>query len=158
MTNQQIAEKSNVPESTVARIFSGKTPNPTIATVVSMARAMGGSAADFFNEEEGEGTVEAPDTETDENGFDSEEDERPVAPRRDRRGAYYVQEPPPMYLDGAPTLSKYYEDMVNFYKSAVKQKERWIVRLFICLAVMMAFVLFILVFDILNPGFGFVKY
>ena len=26
MTNQQIAEKSNVPESTVARIISGKTP------------------------------------------------------------------------------------------------------------------------------------
>lgn len=51
MTNQQIAEKSNIPESTVARIFSGKTPNPTIATVIAMARAMGGSAADFFNED-----------------------------------------------------------------------------------------------------------
>ena len=50
MTNQQIAEKSNIPESTVARIFSGKTPNPTITTVTAMARAMGGSAADFFNE------------------------------------------------------------------------------------------------------------
>ena len=33
MTNQQISERSNIPESTVARIFSGKTPNPTIATV-----------------------------------------------------------------------------------------------------------------------------
>lgn len=41
MTNQQIAEKSNLPESTVARIFSGKTPNPTVATVVAMTRAMG---------------------------------------------------------------------------------------------------------------------
>lgn len=51
MTNQQIAEKSNIPESTVARIFSGKTPNPTITTVTAMARAMGGSAADFFNED-----------------------------------------------------------------------------------------------------------
>lgn len=157
MTNQQIAEKSNVPESTVARIFSGKTPNPTIATVVSMARAMGGSAADFFNEEEGEEPGEVPDTECGENGSDPE-DRRPVSPRRDRREAYYAQEPPPLYLDGAPTLSKYYEDMVNFYKSTVKQKERWIARLFICLVIMMLFVLFILVFDILNPGFGFVKY
>ena len=26
MTNQQIAEKSNIPESTVARIFSGRPP------------------------------------------------------------------------------------------------------------------------------------
>ena len=57
MTNQQIAEKSNLPESTVARIFSGKTPNPTIATAVSMARAMGGSAADFMNEEDEAATV-----------------------------------------------------------------------------------------------------
>ena len=39
MTNQQIAEKSNVPESTVARIISGKTPNPTITTVASSYEA-----------------------------------------------------------------------------------------------------------------------
>ena len=48
MTNQQIAEKSNIPESTVARIFSGKTPNPTMTTVVAMTRAMGGSPADLL--------------------------------------------------------------------------------------------------------------
>lgn len=47
MTNQQIAEKSNIPESTVARIFSGKTPNPTVTTVVSMAKARDAPAADF---------------------------------------------------------------------------------------------------------------
>ena len=46
MTNQQIAEKSNIPESTVARIFSGKTRNPTVITDVSMANGMGCSAAD----------------------------------------------------------------------------------------------------------------
>ena len=56
MTNQQIAEKSNIPESTVARIFSGKTPNPTIATVISMTRAMGGSVADLLIDEDGTGT------------------------------------------------------------------------------------------------------
>ena len=52
MTNQQIAEKSSIPESTVARIFSGKTLNPTVTTVISMARAMGGSAADLLSEED----------------------------------------------------------------------------------------------------------
>ena len=52
MTNQQIAEKSNIPESTVARIFSGKTPNPTVTTVVSMAKAMGCSAADLLNDKD----------------------------------------------------------------------------------------------------------
>ena len=51
MTSAQIAEKANVPESTVTRIFSGKTSNPTIITVIAMTKAMGGSAADIFDDD-----------------------------------------------------------------------------------------------------------
>ena len=50
MTSQQIAEKSGLPESTVTRIFSGKTPNPTIASIIQMAKAMGGTSADIFDD------------------------------------------------------------------------------------------------------------
>ncbi len=50
MTAQQIAEKSKLPESTVTRIFSGKTANPTIASVIQMTKAMGGTAADIFDD------------------------------------------------------------------------------------------------------------
>lgn len=50
LTTKQIAEKCNIPESTVTRIFSGKTPNPTIITVMAMTRAMGGTAADIFDD------------------------------------------------------------------------------------------------------------
>ena len=50
MTSQQIAEKSGLPESTVTRIFSGKTPNPTIASVIPMAKTMGGTSADIFDD------------------------------------------------------------------------------------------------------------
>ena len=50
MTTKQIAEKCDIPESTVARIFSGKTPNPTIITVMAMTKAMGGQAADIFDD------------------------------------------------------------------------------------------------------------
>lgn len=46
----QIAKDCNIPESTVTRIFSGKTPNPTVSTVVAMTKAMGGTAADIFDE------------------------------------------------------------------------------------------------------------
>ena len=49
-TAQQIAQDSNQSESTVTRIFSGKTPNPTIATVIAMWKAMGGKATDLFDE------------------------------------------------------------------------------------------------------------
>ena len=50
MTTKQVAEKCDIPESTVARIFSGKTPNPTIITVMAMTKAMGGTAADIFDD------------------------------------------------------------------------------------------------------------
>lgn len=49
-TSLQIAKDCNIPESTVTRIFSGKTPNPTVATVVAMTRAMGGKASDIFDD------------------------------------------------------------------------------------------------------------
>ena len=50
LTTKQIAEKCDIPESTVTRILSGKTPNPTIITVMAMAKAMGGTAADIFDD------------------------------------------------------------------------------------------------------------
>ncbi len=50
LTTKQIADKCDIPESTVTRIFSGKTPNPTIITVMAMVKAMGGQAADIFDD------------------------------------------------------------------------------------------------------------
>lgn len=49
-TALQIAKDCNIPESTVTRILSGKTPNPTVSTVVAMTKAMGGTAADIFDD------------------------------------------------------------------------------------------------------------
>ena len=49
-TALQIAKDCNIPESTVTRILSGKTPNPTVSTVIAMYKAMGGTAADIFDE------------------------------------------------------------------------------------------------------------
>ena len=49
-TSLQIAKDCNIPESTITRIFSGKTPNPTVSTVVAMTKAMGGTAADIFDD------------------------------------------------------------------------------------------------------------
>lgn len=51
MTNQQIADASGVPLSTVNRILSGQTLNPSFITISSMIRSMGGSLDDFFDGE-----------------------------------------------------------------------------------------------------------
>ena len=50
LTTKQIAEKCDIPESTVTRIFTGKTPNPTIITIMAMVKAMDGQAADIFDD------------------------------------------------------------------------------------------------------------
>ena len=50
MTSAQIAKACDIPESTVTRIFSGKTPNPTVTTVIAMWKAMGGTATDLFDD------------------------------------------------------------------------------------------------------------
>ena len=142
MTNQQIAEKSNIPESTVARIFSGKTPNPTIATVIAMARAMGGSAADFFNED----GMEADNSQ-------AADDNNGLLSAAERGNASDVGN-----HAGNSSRENYYEDIISFYNNALKKKDEWISRLFWCLVAVMLFILFVLVFDILHPDLGFVKY
>ena len=48
--------------------------------------------------------------------------------------------------------------MIQLYKYEIRKKDVWISRLFWCLAGIMMFILFVLVFDILNPTFGFVMY
>lgn len=150
MTNQQISERSNIPESTVARIFSGKTPNPTIATVVSMVRAMGGSVADFLTDEESR-AEDGADTETSTAVSEGKPAEGDVS--GDELSARGV---PPS--DDSPFNEKYYEDIINFYKNSIKKKDEWISRQFWCLIAIMAFILFVLIFDIVHPNFGFVKY
>ena len=49
-SSQQIAQDSGLSDSTVTRIFSGKTPNPTIAIVIAMWKAMGGTATELFDD------------------------------------------------------------------------------------------------------------
>lgn len=43
MTAQEIADKSGIPLSTVSRVLSGTTDNPSFVTIRDMVKAMGGS-------------------------------------------------------------------------------------------------------------------
>ena len=170
MTNQQIAEKSNIPESTVARVFSGKTPNPTVTTVISMARAMGGSAADLLSEEECEMAKKQPPTRaesaTADNGSEaaaaesaetlSVSGEKSAAASAPCPGGAPVQDAPPS--EDMILQEKLYANLLSMYKEEIRKKDVWLTRLFWCLAGVMLFILFLLVFDILHPDLGFVKY
>ena len=50
MSAKQIAEKTNLPERTVARIFSGDTDNPYVDTLRRIVAVLGGSLDDLFAE------------------------------------------------------------------------------------------------------------
>lgn len=50
MTSKQIAEKTNLPERTVARIFSGDTENPYVDTLHRIVKILDGSLDDIFAE------------------------------------------------------------------------------------------------------------
>lgn len=152
MTNQQIAEKSSVPESTVARIFSGKTPNPTITTVISMARAMGGSAADLLSEEDGAAEECLESGRSDGAVGNAEACSASVIGGNGSLVQNFQS------LEDVDVRVKIYEDMISLYKEEIRKKDVWLARLFWCLAGIMLFILFVLVFDILHPTFGFVKY
>lgn len=45
---RQIAEKSNLPERTVNRIFTGETPNPYIDTIYQIVTALDGTLNELF--------------------------------------------------------------------------------------------------------------
>lgn len=47
LTTKQISELSGIPESTISRILSGQTDNPSFDTICSLVRAMGGSLDEF---------------------------------------------------------------------------------------------------------------
>lgn len=50
MTSQELAEKSNVPLSTVKRILTGQTDNPGIQTVNDLFTALDSSLGDFMHD------------------------------------------------------------------------------------------------------------
>lgn len=50
MTTREIAVASNLPESTVKRIFSGKTEDPCVTTIYRIVKAMGGSLDDILSD------------------------------------------------------------------------------------------------------------
>ena len=56
LTNQQIADLSGVPLSTITRIFNGQTDNPNLQTISDIVRAMDGSFDELmgFSRKKGE--------------------------------------------------------------------------------------------------------
>lgn len=109
LTNQQIADLSGVPLSTVTRIFNGQTDNPSFQTIADIVTALDGSLDEIMGLKK-------------------------------------------------PEIPEENDKLILLYQETLKNRERSIQKLFVCLCAMIAFVLFILVFDMLNGHIGYVRY
>lgn len=109
LTNQQIADLSGVPLSTVTRIFNGQTDNPSFQTIIDIVTALDGSLDEIMG-------LKKPET--------PEENDK----------------------------------LILLYQETLRNRERSIRKLFACLCAIIAVVLFILIFDMLNGNMGYVRY
>lgn len=149
MSYQQIAEKSNIPESTIARIFAGKTLNPSISTFISIVKAMGGTAADVFDDEIRVDLDPATPEQIKivENVVEVVEEVEDVIekPRVKRE----VKE----FFGHCP----YHDEITHFYRTAVKKKDKWIIALTIGCAVLVLLIVCTFLIDLLNHNIGYIR-
>lgn len=126
-----------------------------------MARAMGASPADLiYDEDENPAEDHAlPMKSGEDKEIAVERAETAAAPgevseqNRSESSALDLQ-----LAEIASSHEKFYEDIIGLYKNEMKKKDRWIARLFWCLAGVVLLILLVLIFDITHPNFGFVKY
>lgn len=109
LTTRQISELSGIPESTISRVLSGQTDNPTFDTVCAIVKAMGGSLDKLAD--------------------------MPGTPDR--------AEPSPL---------------VKLYEQSLADKNRYIRFLFITCSVLVAVLVFIVIYDMTNRSLGFFRY
>lgn len=129
LTNQQIAELSRVPLGTVNRIMAGQTDNPSYLNLRDIVLAMGGTM-----DELGE-----PHTLTSEKNKTNGDTE-------------------PMDASYIDKLISVYQQSLTHKDNVIKEKNSWIRTLFICLIILVGIFVGIALFDIFNPGVGYVRY
>lgn len=138
LTLQQISSASGVPISTVNRILSGQTENPSFRDVAAIVAAMDGSLDAITGLQKAEG----------ENSqlLDSNVMQLLLTMQN-----YYTKA-----LD--TTRQQYMREIESKdkqYRDILADKNRWLRRLFLCLIAMIAVISFLLIIDFTNPAIGF---
>ena len=136
LTNQQIADLSGVPLSTVSRIFNGQTENPNIQTIADIVGAMGGSLDELL-------------------GIRQPFPQETPAPKE-----------VPVQHDAPPQKEHpNYSEMIDLYKEIIHSKDETIRSKDKAIKIMggmligvFVIILLVLIIDVLNGGFGFVRY
>lgn len=138
LTLQQISSASGVPVSTVNRILSGQTENPSFRDVAAIVAAMDGSLDAMTGLQKLDETT-------------SQLLDPNVMQLLLTMQSYYAKT-----LDS--TRQQYMREIESKdkqYRDILADKNRWLRRLFLCLIGMMAVISFLLIIDFTNPAIGF---
>ena len=123
MTNQQVSDASGVPKSTVDRVLSKRTENPTMQVILDIAGAVGYEMGGASRPGSAEDCTDNP----------------------------YVREIISMYKHQIA-------DLKLQHNRVTAEKDRWIQTLAAILAIMGAGAVTILLLDMTNPEFGWIRH
>lgn len=112
----KLSEASGVPVTTINRLISGQTENPTIQNCADLVTALNGSLDEMM-------------------GIHTSSSD-------DKHGVH-------IYTASWETGMA--------YRAIIANKDKWITRLFVCLAAMISLILLVLFIDILHPDLGWIQ-
>ncbi len=138
LTLQQISSASGVPISTVNRILSGQTENPSFRDVAAIVAAMDGSLDAITGLQKLEG----------ENSQLLDSNVMQLLLTMQNYYTKTLDTTRQQYMREIESKDKQYRDMLA-------DKNRWLRRLFLCLIAMIAVISFLLIIDFTNPAIGF---
>jgi transcriptional regulator with XRE-family HTH domain len=133
LTNAEISTLANLPLTTITRVFSGATPNPTFETIVAISTAMGISLDELTGLKE--------------------PDEKPIASRIETTLTSYselLEEKNVRLKEKDAQIAKLTEE------KETERKEK--TKLLVFLLSFIAVVFLVLLFDIFNGHFGYFRY
>ena len=140
LTLQQISSASGVPLSTVNRILSGQTENPSFRDVAAIVAAMDGSLDAITGLQKLES----------ENGQLLDSNVMQLLLSMQNYYAKTLDATRQQYMRELESKDKQYRDILT-------DKNRWLRRMFFCLIGMLAVISFLLIVDFINPTIGVVN-
>ncbi len=147
LSNKQLAEKSGIPESTITRIFTGQTPNPTAITYTSLKNAM----TSTINEKSPARMESSPRAEKTDN-FEHKE----VNPTQTTPG---LRQPCNYECHSHITqIREIYQNALKEKDKIIEDKSRQAKKLFWCLIGTIGFLMALVIIDIFVPNIGFLQY
>ena len=132
MTNQQLADASGVPKTTIDRILRKETANPSIQVVLDMAAAVGYT-------------------------FSNHPEQMPAAPQEIGINDPMVKHLINVYENRGQAYEARLKSNSAHYNMLLAEKNRWIKFSLILNIILVLFICSILIYDVMHPDVGWIR-